>query len=659
MNALSRRPLAFRPLFPAQRPVGDLPDAAPLVMPVQSLAEHAERRRRMARETARPWRAMLLVAATVLLTFPAVIGLSGALRIDGLTGLDLGVLATFTLLFAWIAFAFVSALAAFAPNADGDDPCLDPSFPVPGLTSRTAILAPVYNEDPHPLFARLRAIAASLESTGQGDAFDLFILSDTTRPAVQAEEMNLFRRMRGQQAKGMGPNISVFYRHRPENIDRKAGNIADWVRRFGGAYDHMVVLDADSLMTGDTLVRLAEAMEHNPRLGLIQTLPLLVNLNSLFARAQQFASRLYGPMLARGLAWWSGAQGNYWGHNAIIRVRAFAEQAGLPHLPGKKPFGGHILSHDFVEAALIRRAGWEVRMTPNLGGSYEESPPTLADLIVRDRRWCQGNLQHLLVLPGRGLHWISRLHLLRGFSAYLTAPIWLALMLMGVILSLRPDWGVAAGLHPLAASAVVRHHQLIVVTDIFAVSMALLLAPKLMAFFAMLASAEARRTFGGGRRALAGLLAEMALSGLIAPVMMLNQIRALVSILAGRDSGWQCQAREEGGVTIAEAIRQHGLDTLAGLTLACAALAASPEVFLWLSPVILGLVAAIPLATFSARRDIGLAARRAGLFVIPEEIAPPALISHVNALMAWPPELHLEPSSAWRLSGGRLEPLFG
>ncbi|HEY2661698.1 MAG TPA: glucans biosynthesis glucosyltransferase MdoH [Caulobacteraceae bacterium] len=658
MNALSRRPLAFRPLVPLLRPDSDLPPAAPLAMPVQALDEHAMRRRRMTPQTARSGRAVLLVAATMVLTGPAVAGLGTALRIDGLTGLDLGVLAAFALLFAWIAFAFVSALAAFAPGADGDDPCLDASFPIPGLTSRTAILAPVYNEDPHPVFARLRAMAASIETTGQADAFDLFILSDTTRAPVQAEEQGLFRRLRDQQAKGMGPNLSVFYRHRPENIDRKAGNIADWVRRFGGAYDQMVVLDADSLMTGDTLVRLAEAMEHNPRLGLIQTLPLLVNLNSLFARAQQFASRLYGPMLARGLAWWSGAQGNYWGHNAIIRVRAFAEQAGLPHLPGKKPFGGHILSHDFVEAALIRRAGWEVRMTSSLGGSYEESPPTLADLIVRDRRWCQGNLQHLLVLPGRGLHWISRLHLLRGFSAYLTAPIWLALMLMGVTLSLRPDWGVAGGLHPLV-SAATRHHQLVVVTDIFALSMALLLAPKLMAFAAMLASPQERRAFGGGRQALAGLLAEMALSGLIAPVMMLNQIRALASILAGRDSGWPPQTREEGGLTLADAVRRHGLDTLAGLTLAAAALAASPEVFFWLSPVIMGLIAAIPLAALTARRDLGLAARQAGLFLIPEETQPPALISHVNALMAWPRELHLEPSSAWRLTGGRLEPLFG
>jgi membrane glycosyltransferase len=122
--------------------------------------------------------------------------------------------------------------------------------------------------------------------------------------------------------------------------------------------------------------------------------PLIVNRTSLFARVQQFASRLYGPMLSEGLAWWSGSEGNYWGHNAIIRTRAFAEQAGLPRLPGRKPFGGEILSHDFVEAALLRRGGWDVRMAPQLYGSFEECPPSLPDLIVRERRWCQGNLQH-------------------------------------------------------------------------------------------------------------------------------------------------------------------------------------------------------------------------------------------------------------------------
>ncbi|MDR3508512.1 MAG: glucans biosynthesis glucosyltransferase MdoH, partial [Caulobacteraceae bacterium] len=468
-------------------------------------------------------RGVVLVLATLALTLPAVRALFAVLRVDGVTALDVGILIAFALLFAWIALSFVSAVAGLAVGRmEEADPCLDPETTPPNLNARTAILLPIYNEPPRAAFARLRAMARSLEAAGATEAFDIFVLSDTTRKDVQAAECALFHPLRAEVG------VAVYYRHRARNTDRKAGNIADWVRRFGGAYAHMVVLDADSLMSGDTLVRLAAAMERNPRLGLLQTTPVLVNLNSLLARAQQFASRLYGPLLSRGIAWWSGGQGNYWGHNAIIRVRAFAEQAGLPHLPGRKPFGGHIMSHDFVEAALMRRAGWEVRMAPLLGGSYEETPPTLSDLIARDRRWCQGNLQHLMVLPSRGLHWISRLHLLRGVSSYLTAPIWLALLIMGVILALRPDLGAAGWSDAMEDGA---HPDSSAVLGIFAISMGFLLAPKLMAFGAMLADPDERRRFGGGRRAFRGLMLEMALSTLIAPILMLNQVRALASIL--------------------------------------------------------------------------------------------------------------------------------
>ena len=296
--------------------------------------------------------------------------------------------------------------------ARGWDPLaidLDDERPV--LTSRTAILSPIYNEAPGLLRARLHASWLSLRRTGLGDHFDMFVLSDTTNEDIQREE---HRQIRGLRRR-LGAEARVYYRHRRQNTDRKAGNMADWIRRFGGAYDLMVVLDADSLMEGETLVRLAAAMERHPEVGLIQTTPVVINRHSLFGRIEQFASRMYGPLLARGAAWWSDSQGNYWGHNAILRVKAMARtSAGLPHLPGRKPFGGDILSHDFVEAALLRRSGWEVRMAPTLGGSYEECPPTLADMIVRDRRWCQGNLQHVGVLRARGLAWVSRLHLIRG-----------------------------------------------------------------------------------------------------------------------------------------------------------------------------------------------------------------------------------------------------
>jgi membrane glycosyltransferase len=625
MSALGRRSLAAG-LFVVNHPASpDLPPEAPLAMPVQSLWRRPTAQRQVEGALADHWRGALLVAATIIMTVPAVIGLGADFGADGIEPLEVAILAAFTLLFAWIAFAFTTALAGFLiGDRPVGDASLHPDAPLPELTCRTAILLPTYNEAPQPVMARIQAMIASLRSVGAEDDFDIFVLSDTTKADIRAEEYEHFRRVR--QVSANGPRL--YYRHRPQNIDRKAGNVGEWVRRFGGAYEHMVVLDADSLMAGETLVRLAAAMERNPAVGLIQTVPVLVNLNTLLARAQQFATRLYGPMLARGLAWWSGAQGNYWGHNAIIRTCAFAEQAGLPSLPGRKPFGGHIMSHDFVEAALLRRAGWEVRMAPHLGGSFEESPPNVAAMITRDRRWCQGNLQHLMVLPGRGLHWISRMHLLRGAASYLTSPLWLLLVLMGLVLSLKPEWAEA----PRFASHVSNVHPQHATAIIFAVSMVLLLAPKALALIALAGSPEERRGFGGARRAAAGVAAEMLLSALLAPVLMLNQVRALISIVSGRDSGWNAQVRGDGSLSFAEAARGHVLDTAAGLALGAAALAASLNVFLWLSPMILGLVAAIPLAMVTARQDVGARLREAGLLVIPEESRLPALLERLHAL---------------------------
>jgi membrane glycosyltransferase len=613
---------------------GDLPPEAPLDMPIQSLSRDAAAPGPAGGRRDRGLRAMGLIGASLAMTALAVFALYGVLAADTIGPLDVLILAVFAPLFAWTAFSFASAAAGLWASARGHDALgIDASGPLPLLSSRTAILAPVYNEEPRPLCARLQATWRSIEATGAASHFDLFVLSDTTRPEIQAREREEIAALRRR----LGPGARLYYRHRARNTDRKAGNLADWVRRFGGAYDHMVVLDADSLMEGETLVRLAGAMEARPGVGLIQTTPVVINRVSLFGRAEQFASRLYGPLLARGIDWWSGGQGNYWGHNAILRVAAFAACAGLPHLAGRRPFGGHILSHDFVEAALLVRAGWEARMAPMLGGSYEESPPTLADMIVRDRRWCQGNLQHLRVLGAGGLHWVSRWHLFRGVAAYLTAPLWLALLAMGALLPLRPDWGIA-NIEAANALAAAGERPVVSVAGIFAISMAFLVAPKFMAFGAMLSAPAERRAFGKVGQAFAGMGLEIVLSALMAPVLMLNQIWALISILAGRDSGWNAQAREEGMMRLEAAADQHLGDTSVGAILGVAAWSASPWTFLWMLPVIAGMLGCIPMATLTASRVLGEAARRAGLLVIPEEEAPPRVVETFNRLMARAPE---------------------
>ncbi len=477
--------------------------------------------------------------------------------------------------------------------------------------------------------AGLEAIDEQLQALRVGQLFDIFILSDTTDPEVWIAEEKAFLELR-RRTGGMG---RIFYRHRAKNTARKAGNIAEWVTRFGGAYPQFLILDADSVMRGETLVSLVAAMEAHPDTGLIQTLPIITGGTTLFARMQQFAGRVYGPVIAHGIAWWHGAEGNYWGHNALIRTRAFAEQAGLPELFGRKPFGGHIMSHDFVEAALIRRGGWAVHMMPGLEGSYEESPPSLIDLAVRDRRWCQGNLQHIAVLPARGLRWVSRLHLLTGIGSYITAPLWLLFLLSGILIALQarfvppdyfpagkalfPQWPV---IDPVRAMWV------------FIGTMALLLLPKLLGVLTVMLIRDTRRGCGGVLGLLGSLLLETLVAGLLAPVVMLTQTIDVVAILLGRDSGWNVQRRDDGRIALRAFIRQYRRHTVLGLGLGAGAWAVSPYLALWMLPVVLGLALAVPLASLTSRRSLGLALRRIGLLRIPEEVRPPEVLRRAAAV---------------------------
>jgi membrane glycosyltransferase len=617
-----------------------LPPETPLAMPVQSLrAAPPQSPGAAAPRGGRPptsprfmaLRRLIVIGGTLALTAASVNEMYGALSVGGLTLLELIVLLLFGALFAWIAFAFVSALAGFVSLLGGGGLGLGIARdgPLPALTTRTALLMPTYNESPVRVMAGLQAIAESVAATGALAHFDIFILSDTTDPDAWLAEEAAFLALRERT----GLHRRIFYRRRAKNTERKAGNIADWVRRFGGGYEQMLILDADSVMTGEAIVRLAGAMEAHPTVGLIQTLPIIVNGATLFARMQQFAGRVYGPLIAHGIAWWHGAEGNYWGHNAIIRTRAFAEQAGLPHLRGRKPFGGHVMSHDFVEAALLRRGGWAIHMVPGLRGSYEEGPPSLSDVLVRDRRWCQGNLQHAAVLTARRLHWNSRLHLLTGIGSYVTAPMWLMFLVIGVLISLQarfipPDYFPSGpSLFPLwPIQDPVRSMW------VFIGTMGILLAPKLMSWIALLADRATRRGCGGMVRVFLGIILETIVGGLIAPVTMLSQSAAVVAILIGRDSGWRPQRRDDGGIPFREIVHGYWATTVFGLLLGVASYLVAPPLLLWMSPVVLGLSLAIPLAAATSRADLGRAIRRAGMLRIPEEREPPEVLARARIL---------------------------
>ena len=603
-----------------------LPSESPLLMSTQQL-QSFQRGQPDARVPAyMQLRRAFIFLSTIVLTAAGCYEMYEVVQVGGVTILEWMVLVLFVVLFAWIAFSFSSALAGFAVlmSSSRDPLGIDPAAALPPVASRNAMLLPTYNEDPYRIMARLRAMHESIDQTGFGSNFDWFVLSDTTEPTTWVAEEKCFLRFRRETGAA-----NVYYRHRRENTARKSGNIEDWIKRFGAGYCHMIILDADSLMTGDTIVRLAAAMETHPEVALIQTLPVVVNARTLFARLQQFSGRLYGPLIAAGIAWWHGTEGNYWGHNAIIRVRAFAQDAGLPDLKGRKPFGGHILSHDFVEAALMRRAGWAIRMVPMLGGSFEECPPSLLDFAARDRRWCQGNLQHLAVLPARGLHWVSRLHLLTGIGSYITAPLWLLFLVLGILISLQAQF-VRPEYFPKGFSLFPKWpaQDPVLAAWVFVGTMGLLIAPKLLACILAATKGRIRRLFGGGVRILAGVLVETLLSGLIAPVMMIFQSTAVGEILLGRDAGWQVQRRDGGGLTRSDMIRRYGLPTLFGIAMAAIAYAVSLPLLLWMAPVIAGLLLCIPIALLSSTIF-----PESGLLITPEQTAPPDVLVRANELV--------------------------
>ena len=607
-----------------------MPVEFPLQMPTQSLSRFDKSQRRqwvLAKNKCTPWLSRLLVFGGALaVTAYGTQQMYMVVNVGGVTLLEWVLVGLFVANFSWIALSFTSAIVGFvwllffAPKP--------PGLPS-SLSARTAVVMPIYNEAPSRVFGALQAMCEDVAATGLGEHFDYFLLSDTTDPDIWvAEERALVAlrdRLRGK--------ARVFYRHRRKNVSRKAGNIADFVTRWGGAYPHMVVLDADSLMTAHAIVNLAAAMEADPDAGIIQTLPLIINRNTLFARLQQFAARIHGPIIASGLAVWMGRDGNYWGHNAIIRTAAFAAHCGLPDLRGKPPLGGHILSHDFVEAAFIRRAGYGVSMLPVLGGSYEESPPSLIDLAARDRRWCQGNLQHMRVMFAKGFHLASRQHFSTGVVAYAASPLWMAQLLVGIVLVLqstyiRPEYFTQEfSLFPAWPRFDAQR-----ALDLFGVTMAVLLAPKAFGLLIALCQPATRKGSGGAIPLILSTIVEIVMSSLLAPIMMLIQSGSVMQIMVGRDTGWSPQRRDDGSIPFRDIVRRHRSHVALGFVTLVAGLLISPSLVAWMSPTIAGLILAIILSWASGQRSIGLFLKQIGLLRTPEETGPPNIATRANAL---------------------------
>lgn len=557
------------------------------------------------------------------------------LRANNLTPLETVILVLFSITFCWISLAFWSGVFGFFLQMLRIDPLSLKSTKylktnTAPISTRTAVVMPVYNEDTHRVIAGFEATLRSLEQTGEIAHFDFYLLSDTTDLTVAQAELDAWQQFTARLGR---LSQQVFYRRRLKNTARKVGNLAEFCQRWGSNYEQMIVLDADSIMSGDCLVQMVRAMQANPRAGLIQTVPIPVRQTTYFGRFVQFAAVLYSPMLATGLAFWQTNAANYWGHNAIIRVRAFIDHCGLPTLPGKAPFGGDILSHDFVEAAMLRRAGWDVFLFADLEGSYEEVPCNIIDYAKRDRRWVQGNIQHLGIINTTHLHPISRLHFLLGAVAYITSLIWLSMLVLSTadavvrainsnvyftdIYQLYPTW-------PIAKTGLII--ALIVLTTV------LLMGPKFLGV--VVAFTHRRKQFGGVRAITKGAIIETLFAVLIAPIMMVYHAYFVISVLLGFKVNWDSQDREGRLLPWGECFARTSRMTLVALAWGTMTYLYAPIFFWWLLPVLTGLVLAAPIVRYSSSLDLGRSTRAHHIFLCPSETQEDPVLIHLRELLA-------------------------
>lgn len=477
---------------------------------------------------------------------------------------------------------------------------------------KTAILVPIYNEDPVETFARIAAMNRQIVAKGLGEHFHFAILSDTTSLEVAAEEASEFERLIVEpDAPGR-----IFYRRRERNVGRKAGNIEDFIARSGAAYDYAIILDADSLMEADTMLAMVRRMDTDPKLGLLQTVPVVIAARTLFGRMMAYSSAYFSRYFARGAAMLQGEDGPYWGHNAIVRVRAFASCCGLPVLSGKPPYGGHILSHDYVEAALLARGGWKVEVDPELLGSFEQGPENLIEYAKRDRRWCQGNLQHRRLIAAPGLKFWSRFTFVQGIMAYLASPLWLLLMAASLLSSLTPDSGGDRwGATPWVIGGGV---------------LATLLLPK----FAIAVRGAIDGTNGafGGWRIIPSVLSEIVISTIIAPVLLGFQSRAVFQILFGMDGGWPATERDAKAVPLKTAFSASWWIVLAALAALVFMAFAGPAFLPWLLPVA-GPALLAPFVIWATARG-GDSPVSTFVFSTANERAPSPIITEADAILA-------------------------
>jgi len=546
--------------------------------------------------------------------------LAAVLAAGGFGALDALLVVLFVCQVPVIAIGFVNALIGFilmrraGPWLDAVSPPLarvDGDAPV---TLRVALAMTIRNENPDRSLRHLETIMASLERTGLGGGFDCHVLSDSDDPAAIAAEARFLDAWRARAPYGN----RLFYRRRERNVGFKGGNVHAFFEQHRDVYDVAVMLDTDSLMAGPTILRMVRTMQANPRLGILQTFAVGLPSGSVFARIFQFGHRLGMRCFVVGAAWWQGECCHFWGHNCAIRVVPFADSCRLPLLPGPPPLGGHILCHDQVEGALMRRAGYEVRFLTEETESWEGNPPTLPDFVKRNSRWCLGNLQNLRLLFLPGLRPASRFHL-----AYMAHKFFAGALIVGFL---------AVAAIAAASAPAERSLPMASALALYAVWLGLFFAPRLFGLVDALLRAPAR--YGGGAWLVAGGATEILFNFLLLPVSMFAATQSMIALLFAHTVSWEGQLRDGHRLSWRGAARDFWPPTAFGAGLLALLSVTAPDAVPWFLPMLVGLILAIPFAVLSSMSAIGAAAARLRLCGTPEEFATPPEIAAVLPLLA-------------------------
>ena len=574
----------------------------------------------------------------VLITTLAVSYLAGSvLSSGGITPLEVLILVLFSLTFCWISISFWNAVIGTILMLFGIDDTelhnIKKSKSGPGsLNSKTALIMLARNENPEQTLDCLRSTLQSLIETEQYACFDAYLLSDSDDKKLCTTEEILCESLSQSMPKG----INLYYRNRKDNTGHKAGNIRDFCQRWGKNYEFMVILDSDSIMEGKTLIELSSLMELNPTTGLIQTVPQPINQKTLFGRILQFSSGLYGPVVSWGQTFWYSNSSNYWGHNAIVRTSAFTDSCGLPNLPGEPPFGGEILSHDFVEASLLKRAGWDLFMLPHIKGSYEMVPGDMFSYVKRERRWAQGSLQHLRLLGSKNLHFMNRIHFLMGAMGYLSSVLWMSLLISSTIYILSLETGASFFfLAPFLPLSDFSENTSKYMLSPLLITGYVLFLPKFLSF--MVAIIQYHKSFKEILLIALSTIAETIFAILLAPILMFYHTAFILGFLSGGKINWNPSQERETAVSWKSAFTNTAFITISCIVWVTPILWYSPSFFLWMLPVFIGPALANPIVCLTTRRGPLKWADKLNLFLISPVTFPTILKYDVERTKATKP----------------------